>query len=114
LTITTLFGCDFCSTQRSAEALAQGLDDEEIASCALPDYDPGDERVAVALEYARALVADVMAGYDDWDALYEKLRAHFSEAELAELICLCANTIGGTLVARTLNLPTGVEAHAAS
>ena len=64
VTITTLFGCAFCSTQRSAEALEQGLEEQQIAACALSDYDPGDARVAVALEYARALVTDVVSEYD--------------------------------------------------
>lgn len=106
LTITSAFECAFCSTQRSSEALEQGLDESELTACTVGSYRSEDPRIDVAVEYARALATDVLSGYNGWDELYERLRSYYSAAELAELICFCANTVGGTLVARTLNLPT--------
>jgi alkylhydroperoxidase family enzyme len=102
--ITTLLGCRFCSTQRSVEALEQGLEEEKIAACALPDFDHPDARVRSALRLSRALSLDSDGSASDWDDIYRELHANFDDAEVAELICFIANTIGSTTVARSLNL----------
>jgi len=106
--ITTLLSCSFCSTQRSSEALAEGLEEDRIEVCAVPDFTDPDPRVNAALQLARALATDTSGETSDWDQIYAEVHARFDDAEVAELICFCANTIGGAMVTRTLNLlPSG-------
>jgi alkylhydroperoxidase family enzyme len=105
LAIVQLLGCDFCSSQRSVAAQAEGLDEDEVQACAMPDFNPPDPRVRAAVRYARALALD-HAGADTsiYDEIYEDLHAHFSEEEIVELAYLAMITIGGTKVARSLDL----------
>jgi alkylhydroperoxidase family enzyme len=102
--ITTLLSCSFCSTQRSVDARADGLEEDRIEVCALPNFTDPDPRVHAALQLARALASDTSGEASDWDEIYAEVHAHFDDAELAELICFCANTLGGAIVTRTLNL----------
>lgn len=105
--ITTLLGGSFCATQRSVGALEEGLDEDEIAACGLPDFDHPDARVRAALRYAQALALGRPGDDTDWDDIYRELHSHFDDAEVAELICFAANTVGGAIVTRSLNLKVG-------
>jgi alkylhydroperoxidase family enzyme len=72
---------------------------------------PGERlapRERAALEYA-----DLFKSGDDAidsDAVYERLRAHFSEEEIIELGMLCAQTVGVGRLVRSLNILSWEEA----
>jgi alkylhydroperoxidase family enzyme len=105
LAIVQLLGCDFCSSQRSVAAQAEGLEEDDIQACAMPDFDPPDQRLRAAVRYARALALDhAAADTSIYDEVYEDLHANFSEEEIVELAYFAMITIGGTKVARSLDL----------
>jgi alkylhydroperoxidase family enzyme len=93
--IAQMIGCDFCARQRSP--LAASLTDEEIASCALPDWEHPDPRTRAALHYARTLTLD--DGRDE--EVYEELRRHYTEAEIIELAAFFTLTAGGNRMAKS-------------
>lgn len=93
--IAQMIGCDFCARQRSP--LAASLTDEEIQSCALPNWEHPDARTRAALHYARTLTLD--DGRDE--AVYEELRRHYSEAEIIELATFFTLTAGGNRMAKS-------------
>ncbi|MGH3261386.1 MAG: carboxymuconolactone decarboxylase family protein [Trebonia sp.] len=105
ITIAGLLGCDFCAEQRSTRAIEEGLDEQQVRSCRIPDVDHPDPRVRAALRYARALTLDSPA--DDgsaFDAVYIELRSVFSDAEVVELGCFAAIAIGGVKLSRSLRI----------
>lgn len=105
LAIVQLLGCDFCSGQRSVLAQEGGLEEEEVLACALPDFDSPDPRLRAALRYARALcTADPSQDRALFDDVYRDLHAVFDEEEVVELVHLAILSIGGTTVARSLDL----------
>ena len=93
LRLANLHGCAFCNKSDRAQALAAGLTEHELDS--LPDYESGPfteaERAALAL-------ADEMAMTKSMGQLtpplYERLQAHFSDAELVELGMIMAVLCG--------------------
>lgn len=105
LAIVQLVGCDFCSGQRSVRAEEEGLEEEDVQACALPDFNPPDARTRAAIRYARALALD-HAGADTsgYDEVYADLRAVFDDAEIIELAGFAALAIGGAKVARSMRL----------
>lgn len=105
IAIAQLLGCEFCADQRSVVALDQGLRESDAVACALPDFDHPDPRTRAALRYARALVLDTPdADGSAFDAVYEELRAVFSDAEVIELGCFAAIAIGGVKLSRSLRI----------
>lgn len=84
LRLANVHGCAFCNRSDRIAALAAGLSEAEVD--AIGDYGNGpfDERQKAALE-----LADIMALTNAKGAvskpLYDRLRAHFSDAELVEL-----------------------------
>ena len=93
--------CEFCGNQRSIKATAAGLVerhyDELLNFQSSTTY--GDRQKA-ALSYAEAIVWRLETD----DAFWERLHRHFSEAELVELGCFIALTMGQQSWLRLLNI----------
>lgn len=105
IAIAQLLGCGFCATQRSVQALEQGLSENDAARCALPDFDHPEPRVRAALRYARALVLDApTSDGTQFDDVYDELLSVFSNAEVVELGCFAAIAIGGVKLSRSLRI----------
>ena len=107
--ISVAHRCGYCSTVRSNVARAEGLD-EALVQDLLNDGKRLSPREKAALEYA-----DLFKSGDeavDSDAVYERLRRHFSEEEIIELGMLCAQTVGVGRLVRSLNILSWEEACA--
>jgi AhpD family alkylhydroperoxidase len=107
--ISVAHRCGYCSTVRSHVARAEGLSEELVhevlGDLSSPRLAP---RERAALQYA-----DLFKSGDDAidsDAVYERLRAHFSEEEIIELGMLCAQTVGVGRLVRSLNIVSWEEA----
>jgi alkylhydroperoxidase family enzyme len=93
--------CEYCGNQRSERGREQGLTEGKYD--ALLNFESSEtyaEREKAALAYAEAIV---WTGEAD-DALWERLYAHFSEAELVELGCMIGLTLGQQSWLRLLNI----------
>jgi AhpD family alkylhydroperoxidase len=105
--ISVAHRCGYCSTVRSTVARDDGLTEERIQDL-LRDGKLLSPREKVALEYA-----DFFKSGDeaiDSDAVYARLRTHFSEEEIIELGMLCAQTVGVGRLVRSLNILSWKEA----
>jgi alkylhydroperoxidase family enzyme len=93
--------CEYCGNQRSErsreEGLVEGKYDELLNFESSETY---SEREKAALAYAEAIVWTGQADDDLWERLY----AHFSEAELIELGCMIGLTLGQQSWLRLLNI----------
>jgi alkylhydroperoxidase family enzyme len=93
--------CEYCGNQRSERGreagLAEGKYDELLNFESSESY---SEREKAALAYAEAIV---WTGEAD-EALWERLYAHFNEAELVELGCMIGLTLGQQSWLRLLNI----------
>jgi len=99
--------CGYCSTVRSNVARADGLT-EELVQDLLNEGARLSPREKAALEYA-----DLFKSGDeaiDSDAVYARLRKHFSEEEIIELGMLCAQTVGVGRLVRSLGIVSWEEA----
>lgn len=103
--VAQLLGCSFCSTQRSTRAVEEGLPEEMIESCALPDFHHPNPRVRAALRLARELALDD-ASKDParFDEVYADLHKVFDNEEIMELAGICVLFVGGTRLARSLGI----------
>src|SRR5687768_2617265 len=107
--ISVAHRCGYCSSVRSNVARAEGLT-EELVNDVLNAGVSLSPREKAALEYA-----DLFKSGDDAidsDAVYDRLRKHFSEEEIIELGMLCAQTVGVGRLVRSLNIFTWEEACA--
>jgi AhpD family alkylhydroperoxidase len=105
--ISVAHRCGYCSTVRSNVARAEGLD-EALVSDLLNQGTRLSPREKAAIEYA-----DLFKSGDeaiDSDAVYARLRKHFSEEEIIELGMLCAQTVGVGRFVRSLNIVSWEEA----
>jgi alkylhydroperoxidase family enzyme len=93
--------CEYCGNQRSErsrqEGLVEGKYDELLNFESSETY---TEREKAALAYAEAVT---WTGEAD-DALWDRLYAHFGEAELVELGCFIGLTLGQQSWLRLLNI----------
>ena len=105
--ISVAHKCGYCSTVRSNVARAEGLD-ESLVQDVLSDGARLTPREKAALEYADRF----KSGDDavDSDAVYGRLREHFSEEEIIELGMLCAQTVGVGRLVRSLDILSWEEA----
>src|SRR3974390_3548018 len=74
--------CEYCGNQRSVKSAKAGLIEEDYRD--LLDFEKSrryDARQKAALAYTEAITWDLEAD----DAVWERLRAHFSEPEIVEL-----------------------------
>jgi len=105
--ISVAHRCGYCSTVRSNVARAEGLD-EALVNDLLNQGARLSPREKAAIEYA-----DLFKSGDeaiDSDAVYARLRKHFSEEEIIELGMLCAQTVGVGRLVRSLNIVSWEEA----
>ncbi|HEV7208473.1 MAG TPA: carboxymuconolactone decarboxylase family protein [Mycobacteriales bacterium] len=96
--------CEFCGNQRSIQANAAGLAEQQYDD--LLNFEAStkyDDRQKAALAYAEAIAWRLEAS----DELWARLHHHFSEAELVELGCCIALTLGQQSWIRLL----GIDHH---
>jgi len=93
LRLANVHGCAFCNKGDTADALAAGVTEAQIA--ALPEYETGpfSESEKAALALADVMVLTNARGRLS-EALYRRLRAHFSDAEIFELGMIMAVLCG--------------------
>jgi alkylhydroperoxidase family enzyme len=94
--------CEFCGNQRStaafsSESLQEAQTDDLVNFEKSAKY---DDRQKAALAYAEAITWRL----DTDDAFWERLHRHFTEAELVELGCFIALTMGQQSWLRLLNI----------
>jgi alkylhydroperoxidase family enzyme len=93
--------CEYCGNQRSEQAKSQGLSEGQYDD--LLNFEKSaalGEREKAALAYAETITWRL----DSTDALWERLHEHFSEAELVELGCFIALTMGQQSWLRLLDI----------
>jgi alkylhydroperoxidase family enzyme len=96
--------CEFCGNQRSTKATAAGLAAQQYdAVLNFETSDQYDERQKAALAYAEAISWRL----EPTDELWDRVHRHFSEAELVELGCFIALTLGQQSWIRLL----GIDHH---
>ena len=97
--------CEYCGSQRSHTAREQGVTEGRIDELLeFEASDRYDEREKAALAYASALA---WAPQDVDDALWDRLRAHFSEEQIVELGYFVGLTFGQQRWIKTLQLGHG-------
>jgi alkylhydroperoxidase family enzyme len=107
--ISTRHECGYCSTVRSNVAIAHGLTEEKLmSSMDFEDSPLLDAREKAALRFASLFKSG--DGAIDSDAVYDDLKAHFTEEEIIELALLCAETDGVGKFARSLQMRTWAQA----
>ncbi|HVA14611.1 MAG TPA: hypothetical protein VNF99_15295 [Stellaceae bacterium] len=93
--------CEYCGNQRSVKSAQQGLAEADYLD--LLNFEKSshyDERQKAALAYTEAITWDLDAD----DALWQRLKRHFSEAQIVELGYFVAITMGQQRWLRTLNI----------
>jgi alkylhydroperoxidase family enzyme len=96
--------CEFCGNQRSIKATAAGLAAQQYdAVLNFETSEEYDRRQKAALAYAEAISWRLEPSDDLWDRLHQE----FSEAELVELGCFIALTLGQQSWIRLL----GIDHH---
>jgi alkylhydroperoxidase family enzyme len=93
--------CEYCGNQRSVKSAKAGLVEADYKD--LLDFEKStryDERQKAALAYAEAITWDLPAE----DALWARLKSHFSEPQIVELGYFIAITMGQQRWLRTLNI----------
>ncbi|MGH8681909.1 MAG: carboxymuconolactone decarboxylase family protein [Burkholderiales bacterium] len=93
--------CDYCGNQRSIKAASAGVMEEDVTD--LLNFEKStrySDRQKAALAYAEAIAWRL----DTDDAFWERLYRHFTEAELVELGCFIALTMGQQSWLRLLNI----------
>jgi len=93
--------CEYCGNQRSEQARTHGLSEGQYDD--LLNFEKSErlgEREKAALAYAEAITWRLESS----DALWERLRSHFSEPELVELGCFIALTMGQQSWLRLLDI----------
>jgi len=94
--------CEYCGNQRSVKATSAGAVIEDHVKDLL-DFEKSmrfDERQKAALAYAEAIVWRTETD----DAFWQRMRRHFSEAELVEIGCMIGLTLGQQSWLRLLNI----------
>jgi alkylhydroperoxidase family enzyme len=93
--------CEYCGNQRSEKSRAAGLIEADYRD--LLDFEKSthyDDRQKAALAYAEAITWDLEAD----DALWARLKRHFTEPQIVELGYFIAITMGQQRWLRTLNI----------
>ncbi len=82
VTVSKLNACPYCVSHHTPLLAVEGLPEEAVAHLPAFDHPAFDEKDRAVIEYA-GLVTTRAWGIRD--AVFERLRAHFSEAEIVEL-----------------------------
>jgi len=93
--------CDYCGNQRSVKSAKQGLAEADYMD--LLNFERStryDERQKAALAYTEAITWDLETD----DALWTRLKRHFTEPQIVELGYFVAITMGQQRWLRTLNI----------
>ena len=93
--------CEYCGNQRSVKSARAGLTEAHYLD--LLEFETSNRfgpREKAALAYTEAIVWDLEAD----DAMWDRLRTHFTEPELVELGYFVAITMGQQRWLRTLNI----------
>jgi alkylhydroperoxidase family enzyme len=93
--------CEYCGNQRSVKSARAGLTEGHYLD--LLEFESSNRfgpREKAALAYTEAIVWDLETD----DAMWERLRKHFTEPELVELGYFVAITMGQQRWLRTLNI----------
>lgn len=93
--------CEYCGNQRSVRSAERGLAEEDYLD--LLNFEKSaryDARQKAALAYTEAITWDLETD----DALWDRLKAHFSEPEIVELGYFVGITMGQQRWLRTLNI----------
>jgi alkylhydroperoxidase family enzyme len=93
--------CEFCGNQRSIKAFESKLQEAQTDDLVNFEKSPKySEREKAALAYAEAITWRL----DTDDRFWERMHRHFNEAELVELGCFVALTMGQQSWLRLLNI----------
>jgi alkylhydroperoxidase family enzyme len=94
--------CEYCGNQRSMKSAQTGqlVEEDYMDLLNFEKSSRYDERQKAALAYTEAITWDLEAG----DALWDRLKAQFSEAQIVELGYFVAITMGQQRWLRTLNI----------
>ena len=84
LRLSQIHGCRTCNTQTVPGALAAGFTQEQVDAMASPTAGVFDDAELAVLEFAEQVALTNHDGKMD-EALYTRLSAHFSDAEICEL-----------------------------
>ena len=101
--------CGYCSTVRSETAKRHGLNEDKLMSAL--DFENSEllsQREKTALRFAARFLGEDNS-LDD-DAVYEELKAQFSEEEIIELGIVCAETAGMGKFAISIQVRTWEQA----
>ena len=98
--------CEYCGNQRSEKARGSLEEAQYDELLNFESSDRYDDRQKAALAYAQA-IAWGPGSDEELDALWTRLHAHFSEAELVELGCAIGLTFGQQSWIRLL----GIDHH---
>jgi alkylhydroperoxidase family enzyme len=93
--------CEYCGNQRSVKSAKQGLVEADYKD--LLDFEKStqyDDRQKAALAYTEAITWDLEAD----DALWLRLKRHYTEAQIVELGYFVGITMGQQRWLRTLNI----------
>ncbi len=99
--ISRSVNCEYCGNQRSTQAAQQGITEAKYDD--LLNFESSakfGDREKAALAYAEAIAWHQPTD----DALWDRLRQHFTEPELVELGCFIALTFGQQSWLRLLNI----------
>ena len=114
LRIAAANGCPVCLNTRSANAAADGFDEdtvEAVVSCSLGGvHDLGelDDRERLAGEFADRFATD---HHRIDDSFMAGVRDHFTDVEIIELAALCAMTIGNGRFLTVLGVEADDDGH---
>jgi alkylhydroperoxidase family enzyme len=93
--------CEFCGNQRSMKSAKAGLVEDDYKD--LINFESStryDDRQKAALAYAECITWDLPSD----DKLWERLHAHYTEAEIVEIGYFISITMGQQRWLRTLNI----------
>jgi len=94
--------CEYCGNQRSVKSTVSGalIEDHVMDLLNFEKSEKYNDRQKAALSYAEAIAWHLNTD----DAFWERMHAHFSEAELVELGCMIGLTLGQQSWLRLLNI----------
>lgn len=103
LRLSTLHGCRTCNKQNVPGALAAGITQAQVDAIGAYETGPFTEAEKAVLAYTEQVALTNMDGRMSAD-LYQRLRAHFSDAQLCELGVVMAVIAGMAKLAFVLDL----------
>lgn len=114
LRIAAANGCPVCLNSRSANATADGFDEQlvdAVVSCStggVHELGALDEREQIAGEFADRFATD---HHRIDDTFMAEVRAHFTDVEIIELAAVCAMTIGNGRFLTVLGVEADDDGH---